>query len=103
MKRWRIEAVIQDGQKDEGPLQHAHQGQAVEELDLGSVCRRAFEGLEVREQMLQQEGADGNDAQQRVQLAPEEGGSLAGAQSRDAAAKRVRGRLLCSGHLSRGS
>ncbi len=75
-----VEGVIEDGQKDEDPLQDADQGQAVEELDLGSVGEGAFEGLEVGEQVLQEEGADGDDAQQRVQLVPEKGGSLAGAQ-----------------------
>jgi hypothetical protein len=78
--------VIEDGQKDEDPLEHADQGQAVEELDLRAVGDGAFEGLKVREQVLEQEGADGDDAEQRVQLAPDEGGSLAGAQGLDAAA-----------------
>ena len=93
-----VEGVIEDGQKDEDPLQHADQGQAVEELDLGSVGEGAFEGLEVGEEVLEQEGADGDDAEQGVELAPEKGGSLAGAQGLDAAPECGRGRLLGSGH-----
>ena len=80
--------MIEDGQKDEDPLQHAHQRQAVEELDLLAVGDGAFERLEVREQVLEQKGADGDDAEQRMQLVPEEGVSLAGAQRLDAAAER---------------
>ena len=75
-----VDAVIEDGQEDEDPLEHADQRQAVEELDLRAVGDGAFERFEVREQVLEQKSADGNDAEQRMQLAPEEGVSLAGAQ-----------------------
>ena len=67
-----VDGVIEDGQKDEDPLQHAHQRQAVEELDLLAVGSGALERLEVREQVLEQKCADGDDAQQRMQLAPDE-------------------------------
>ena len=95
--------MIEDGQEDEGPLEDADHGQAVEELDLSSVGGGAFEGLEVGEQMLEEEGADGDYAEQRVQFAEEKGVSLGGAQGLDAAADGGRGRLLGSCHESRGS
>ena len=64
--------MIEDGQEDEGPLEDADERQRVEELDLGAIGGGAFEGLEVREQVLDEKGADGDDAQQRMQLAPDE-------------------------------
>jgi hypothetical protein len=57
--------------------------------------------------MLEEEGADGDDAEQRVELVPEEGVSLAGAQGWDAAADgwrgTRRGRMLGSCHGIRDS
>ena len=67
-------------QKDEGPLEHADQRQAVEELHLFAVCNRALQCFEVREQMLKQKSANGNDTEQRVQLVPDEAGALTRAQ-----------------------
>ena len=55
------------------------QRQAVEEPDLLAVGDGALEGLEVREQVLQKKRADGDNAQQRVQLVPEETCALTGA------------------------
>ena len=40
----------------------------------------AFERLEVREQMLDEKCADGNDAEQGMELAPKKGSALTGAQ-----------------------
>ena len=86
-----VEGVIEDGQKDEGPLKDADQGEAVEEFDLGSVGEGAFEGLEVGEDVLDEEGADGDYAEQRVEFVPEKGGSLAGAQGWNSAPEGGRG------------
>jgi hypothetical protein len=77
--------MIEQGQEDESPLQHANQRKAVEELDLCTVSCGSFERLEVGEQVLEQECADGDNAQQGVQLAPEERGSLSGSNWLDAA------------------
>ncbi len=98
-----VDAVIQDGQKDEDPLQHAHQRQAVEELDLLAVGDRALQRFEVREQVLQQKRADGNDAQQRVQLVPDKTRALPGAQRLHAAADLGRGGGLNGCHGEVGS
>ena len=48
--------------------------------------------------MLEEEGADGDYAEQGVEFVPEKGGSLAGAQGWDTAPEGGRGRLLSSGH-----
>src|SRR5664280_1022037 len=71
-----VESVIQDGQEDEDPLEDADQGQRIEKLDLRSVGDGAFERFEVRQQVLEKKGADGDDAEERMELAPNEGGSL---------------------------
>jgi hypothetical protein len=59
--------VVGERQKDESPLQHPHQRQAVEELHLRGVGGGAFERLKVGEDVLDQERADGDDAHQRMQ------------------------------------
>jgi hypothetical protein len=93
-----VDAVIEDGQKYEGPLEDAHKRQVVEELDLVSIGDWAFEGLEVREQVLEKEGYDGDYAEQRMQLVPEKGVPLGSAERLYTAADYWRGRLLSSGH-----
>src|ERR1700735_1185623 len=59
-----VESVIKDGQEDENPLENTNQGQGIEELDLRTIGSGTFECLEVREQVLQKKGANGNDAEQ---------------------------------------
>jgi len=93
--------VIEDGQKDEDPLQDTHEGKGVEELDLRSVGGRSLEGLEVREQVFQEEGADWDDAEQRVEFSPDKAGPLAGPQRLDAATDFGPGRTLSGGHEKR--
>ena len=58
------------GQEDEGPLEHADEREGVEELDLLGVGERAVEGFEVGEDVLDEEGADGDDAGEGVQATP---------------------------------
>ena len=60
-------------------------GQGVEEEDLLGVGEGAVDGLEVGDDVLDEEGADGDDAGERVQLAPEEGVAFAGAERLHAA------------------
>jgi len=67
-----VDAVIEDGQKDEDPFEYTNQGKAVEEFDLVAIGDGPFVHFEIRKKMLQQERADGDDAEQRVELAPEE-------------------------------
>src|ERR1035441_1363077 len=88
-----VSSVEGQRDEDEDPLQHAHQRQRVEELDLLSVRQRTVERLEVGEEMLQQERADGDDAGERVQPAPEERVAHAGTQRPDPGLYRVRGRM----------
>ena len=78
-----VERVIEQGQEDEAPLQHANERQAGEELDLVVVGLRALGRLGVGDEVLEQECADGNDAGQRVQPAQQERVALAGAERRN--------------------
>src|SRR6476659_6305162 len=71
-----VEAVVEDGQEDECPLEHAHKRQGIEELDLCTVSGGAFECFEVGDEMLDEESANGDDAQQRVELSPEKTGAF---------------------------
>ena len=91
-----VEGVVGEGQEDEADFQHANQGQAVEEFDLGTVGGGAFERLKVGEQVLDQEGTDGHNAGEGVELAQQEGVSLTGAKGRNTAANGG-GRLAASG------
>ncbi len=59
-----------EGDEDEGPLEDSDEGQGVEEEDLFGVGERAVEDLEVGDDVLDEEGADGNDSGERVELAP---------------------------------
>ncbi len=93
-----VEAVIEDGQEDEDPLEDTDEGKAVEELDLVAIGDGAFEGLEVGEDVLEKEGADGDDPEQRVELAEEEFVSLGGAQGRHAFADGWRDGMLGGCH-----
>src|SRR5215469_2568098 len=93
-----VDAVIEEGKEDEDPLEHAHERQAVEEPDLLTVGDGALEGFKVREQVLEEECADGNDAEERVQAAPDEGVSLAGAERLHACARFGRSWMLGGGH-----
>jgi hypothetical protein len=52
--------------EDEGPLEDADEREGVEELDLEAVGDGAVDGLEVGEDVLDEEGADGDDAGERV-------------------------------------
>jgi len=56
------------------------------------------ESLKVGEDVLDEEGADGDYAEEGVELVPEKSVSLAGAQGWDTAPESGRGRLLGSGH-----
>jgi hypothetical protein len=64
--------VVGEGDEDQSPLEDADQRQAVEELDLRGVGGGAFERFEVGEDVLDEKGADGDDAGERVQLAQQE-------------------------------
>ena len=75
-----VDGVVSDGNENENPFQHAHRRQAIEELHLRRVGRGAFQRLEVGDEMLQQKCADGNDAEQGMQLVPEERVAFAGAK-----------------------
>jgi hypothetical protein len=59
-------------------------------------------GLEVREDVLKQKCADGNNSRERVQLTPDKGVALTGPERLDAAADwrlgRGSGAMLGSGH-----
>jgi hypothetical protein len=66
--------------EDEDPLQHADEREAVEELDLLGIGEGAVEGLEVGDDVLDEEGADGDDAGEGVEFAPEVGVAFAGAE-----------------------
>lgn len=70
---------------------NANQRKAVEELHLLAVGNRAFQRFEVRKQVLDEERADGNDAEQRVQLTPDEAGALPRTQWLDTAVDHMRG------------
>src|SRR4051812_12733590 len=78
-----VNAVIEDGDEDEGPFEHADQGQGIEELDLRGIGHGAFEGFEIGEDVLDEEGTDRDDSGQRVQPAPDEGVPLAGTDGLD--------------------
>ena len=71
--------------------------------DVGLSAQPDPDAVEVREQVLQQKRADGDNAEQRVQLAQQERVSLAGAQGLYTAADCVRARLLNCGHEGGGS
>jgi hypothetical protein len=73
-----VEGVEGERDEDEGPLEDADEGEGVEELDLEAVGERAVDGFEVGEDVLDEEGADGDNAGEGVQLAPEEGVADAG-------------------------
>ncbi len=70
--------------EDEAPLEDADEREGVEELDLLGVGEGAVPGLEVGDDVLDEEGADGDDAGQRMEAPPEEGVALAGAEGLDA-------------------
>ncbi len=75
-----VEGVEGEGDEDEGPLEDADEREGVEELDLLGVGEGAVEGFEVGDDVLDEEGADGDDAGEGVELVPEEGVALAGAE-----------------------
>jgi len=56
-----------------------------------AVSRRTAQGLDVGEDVLDEERADGDEAGEGVQLAPEEGVAGVGAERLDATHGRVRG------------
>ena len=80
-----VEGVEGERDEDEDPLEDADEREGVEEEDLLGVGEGAVDGLEVRDDVLDEEGADGDDAGEGVELAPEEGVALAGAEWLDAA------------------
>ena len=80
-----IEGVIGEGDEDEGPLEDADEREGVEEEDLFGVGEGAVDDLVVGDDVLDEEGADGDDAGERVELAPEEGVAFAGAERLHAA------------------
>jgi hypothetical protein len=53
--------------------------------------------------VLKEKSADGDDAEQRMQFAPEEAVALSGAQRLNAWVKLGRGRMLSGCHADRGS
>ena len=75
-----VSGVEGEGDEDEDPLEDADEGEGVEELDLLGVGEGAVEGLEVGDDVLDEEGADGDDAGERVEFAPRKGVSLACAE-----------------------
>jgi len=75
-----VEGVVGEGNEDESPLEDADQGQRIEEPDLGGVGGWPFECFKVGEDVLDEEGADGDDAGEGVQLAQQEGIALASAE-----------------------
>ena len=78
-----VEGVEGEGDEDETPLEDADEREGVEELDLLGVGEGAVPGLEVGDDVLDEEGADGDDAGEGVQASPEEGVALAGAEGLD--------------------
>ncbi len=58
-------------------------GRELRKTDLLGVGEGAVPGFEVGDDVLDEEGADGDDAGERVQAAPEEGVALAGAEGLD--------------------
>ena len=72
-----VEGVVGEGDEDEDPLEDADEREGVEEEDLLGVGERAVDDLVVGDDVLDEEGADGDDAGERVQLAPEEGVAFA--------------------------
>jgi hypothetical protein len=80
-----VESVEGERDEDEGPLEHADEREGVEELYLQPIRKWPIDGFVVGEDVLDEEGADGDDAGERVQLAPEEGVALAGVEGLDAA------------------
>src|SRR5208283_3373338 len=86
-----VEGVEGERDEDEGPLEDADQGEGVEQTDLLGVGERAVECLDVGEDVLDQERANGDDAGERVQLAPEEGVAEVWAERLDSAHGRMRG------------
>ena len=78
-----VEGVEGERDEDEGPLEHADEGEPIEELDLLGVGEGAVDGLVVGDDVFDEEGADGDDAGERVQPAPEEGVALAGSEGLD--------------------
>ena len=95
--------MIEDRQEDEGPLEDADEGQAVEELDLIAIGDRPFERFEVGEQVFKKKSADGDDAEKGVELAEEEFVPLGGAERRHALADSRRCGMLGSCHECVGS
>ena len=75
-----VEGVEGEGDEDEGPLEDANQREGVEQTDLMAVGERAVEGFDVGEDVLDEECADGDEAGEGVQLAPEEGVAGVGAE-----------------------
>ena len=57
-----VETVIENRNPDEANFKHEDERQAVQELDLRAVGVRAFEGLRVRDEVLEQKCANGDDA-----------------------------------------
>src|ERR1700737_1278594 len=76
-----VDGVEGERDEDEGPLEHADEGQGVEELDLLGVGEGAVDGLVVGADVLDEEGADGDDVVEGMVIQPEEGVALAGAES----------------------
>ena len=93
-----IEGVEGQRNKDATPLKDAHQRQAIEEPDLGGIGDGAFERFEVRQDVLDEEGADGYDSGQTMKLAQQEGVSLASAERFYAFGQR----MLAAGRMSGG-
>ena len=75
-----VSGVEGEGDEDEDPLEDADEGKGVEEEDLFGVGDGAVEGLEVGDDVLDEEGADGDDSGEGVEFAPQEGVALAGAE-----------------------
>ena len=101
-----VEGVEGEGQENQGPFQDAHERERVAEFDLLGVGEGAVPGFEVGNDVLEEEGADGDDAGKGVELVPEEGVALACAEGLDASAgwlarcRSVAGRChgSCCGH-----
>ena len=78
-----VAGVEGERNEDERPLKDADQRQAVEEFDLLRVGEGAIPGFEVGDDVLDEKGADGDNAGERMQAAPEIAVAFAGAQRLD--------------------
>ena len=79
-----IKRVVQNRQPDPEELEVENKRKAGQQFDLLGVSARAAGGECVGDKVLNQKGAYGNNAAQRMELAEQERMALAGAQGRNA-------------------